>query len=136
MRIPRRPIGFILVLVAMFAIAAGATVAAASPTATKGQIPDAAIHSSGAVDLSQVPAFISVLAPDGSIAGYISRESLLNPSNGKRDSQGRPMAASWPVFADDLKTIVGYEVPDKGFVPLGVDPASVSPIKVTVQGAP
>jgi hypothetical protein len=34
------------------------------------------------------------------------------------------------VYGDDLKTIVGYMYPARGFVPLGTDPESVPAIPV------
>jgi hypothetical protein len=32
---------------------------------------------------------------------------------------------AWPVYAADLRTLIGYMVRGKGFIPLGVDPATV-----------
>lgn len=53
--------------------------------------------------------------------------------------QAGPSAASdgnrglWPVvYGDDLRTVVGQMVPGKGFVPVGVDPATVPTFAVEV----
>jgi len=43
-----------------------------------------------------------------------------------------PSEPSWPVYGEDLRTVVGHMVPGKGFIPAGVDPATVSAIPVQV----
>jgi hypothetical protein len=127
-------LSFVLTIAGSLTIAAAATAAAGSPLPSKGTIPDAAWSSSGALDLNLVPDFVSQLGRDGSPVGYVSRQAMLDPSGGERDVLGRPTAATWPVYGDDLKTVVGHLVPDKGFIPLGVDPATVD--KVPVRAAP
>jgi len=69
-----------------------------------------------------VPDFVAVAADDGGIAGYVPKEAALG-TNGS--GPGGMKVRTWPVYAKDLRTVVGYLVPDKGFVPLGVDPARV-----------
>lgn len=38
----------------------------------------------------------------------------------------------WPVYGEDLKTLVGHMVPGRGFVPLGVDEKSVPTFEAVV----
>lgn len=132
-----RHLGFVVVMAFSLVVAAAATAAAAGSVApSKGPIPEAAWSSSGELDMTLVPDYVSQLGPDGVIVGYVSREAMIDPSGGARDALGRPIAATWPVYGEDLKTLVGYVVPDKGFVPVGVDPATVDSIPVTVAPAP
>jgi len=136
MRAKGRHLGFVVILAGSLIMAAAAVTVAGSPVPSKGRIPDSAWASTGALDLSQVPDYISQLGRDGTIVGYTSKVALTDPTGGARDALGRPMAATWPVFADDLKTVVGHLVPDKGFIPVGVDPASVDSFPVRVAPAP
>jgi hypothetical protein len=136
MRAKGKHLGFVVILAGSLAMAVAAVTVAGSPAPSKGQIPDSAWSSTGGLDLSQVPDYVSQLGRDGTIVGYVSKVALTDPTGGARDALGRPMAATWPVFADDLKTVVGHAVPDKGFIPLGVDPASVDSIPVRVAPAP
>jgi hypothetical protein len=76
----------------------------------------------GEVDPARAPDFIAVAGRDGGIAGYVAKRFLVP------DASTPPVAAgedSWPVYAADLQTLVGHMVPDKGFVPLGADPATI-----------
>jgi hypothetical protein len=136
MRVGRRHIGFVVSMAGSLAIAVAAVTVAGSPAPSKGQIPDSAWSSVGALDLSQVPDYVSQLGRDGNVVGYVSKVSITDPSDGARDVLGRPMAATWPVFADDLKTVVGHMVPDKGFIPLGVDPSTVDTFPARVAPGP
>lgn len=131
MRKPTQHLGFLLVMTAGLLLTGVATVAAGSPSQSMGRIPDAAF-AGGALDLTQVPDFVSTLGRDGSVVGYVSRDRIIDPSAGKRDVLGRPIAGTWPVYAEDLETVVGHLVPDRGFVPIGVDPASVPAADVRV----
>jgi hypothetical protein len=133
--IPRNHLRLVIVLAIGLTAGAAATVAAGTSEPSKGRIPDAAWLDNGAIDLSIVPDYISQLGPDGEIVGYVSRSVIVDPTGGQRDALGRPEAATWPVYADDLSTVVGYVVPGKGFVAQGVDPASIKDIPVTVAPA-
>ncbi len=70
--------------------------------------------SNGEIDPSAVPDFVAVAGTEG-VAGYVAKDAVL----------GGAAEQSWPVYSDDLRTIVGHLVPGRGFVPMGVDPATV-----------
>jgi hypothetical protein len=92
--------------------------AGCSPFASKGTMPPPGPN--GQVDGSSAPDFIAVAGEDGGIAGYVRKEAVVPPGDG-----------SVPVYADDLRTVVGEMVPDKGFIPAGVDPLTVPKRPVT-----
>jgi len=75
----------------------------------------------GQVDASSAPDFIAVAGRDRGIAGYARKEMVLAPGD-----------APFPVYGEDLRTIVGQMVPGKGFIPAGVDPATVPTFPVEV----
>jgi hypothetical protein len=102
--------------------------AACSPFSSKGTMPPPGPN--GQVDPKSAPDFISVAGRDGSVVGYVRKELLL-PSDGT----GGPEDEAWPVYGEDLYTVVGQMVPGKGFVPAGVDPATVPDIPVRVAPA-
>lgn len=87
----------------------------------------------GQVDPSSAPDFVSVAGPEGGIVGYV-RKAAVFPAIGP--TTGKPSEASWPVYADDLVTVVGQLVSGKGFVPVGVDPATVPTLPVRVEPSP
>lgn len=64
---------------------------------------------------------------DGGIVGYVPKRFLLS-APGK--TTGLPVEPDHPVYAEDLRTLVGRMVAGKGFVPLGVDPRTVPNIPV------
>jgi hypothetical protein len=99
-----------------------------SPLHSKGTVPPPGRN--GQVDQSSSPDFVSVAGPDGGIVGYVPKIAVFP---GIDPVTGRPSEASWPVYADDLVTVVGQLVPGRGFVPLGVDPATVPSIPVRVE---
>jgi len=68
----------------------------------------------GGIDPSAMPDFIAVAGRDGGIVGYVRKEAALSTGD-----------QSWPVYGDDLRTVVGRLVPGKGFVPVGVNPVAV-----------
>ncbi len=108
--------------------------ASAAPSTSKGRIPAAAFLSNGELDARLVPDFVSAYGRDGiSIAGYVPKEYLLH-TNMEAVSKQLPKLPDIPVYGEDLKTLVGHMIPGKGFVPLGVDPASV-PMFGIEQGA-
>ncbi len=109
------------------------TALARDPSPTMGTIPREAIQD-GKVDLSLVPDYIVALGRDGNPVGYVSREQALGSSSDQVDKAGRPMAIAVPVFTSDLKTVVGYMYPGRGFVPVGSDPQSVP--QLTVEQGP
>ena len=89
----------------------------------------------GEVDPSAVPDFIAYVGRTDRIIGWVPKSYLLEPAQRCRGPQCAPI----PVFADDLVTLIGHDVPGRGFVPLGVDPAAVPERPVLVGpsvGAP
>jgi hypothetical protein len=87
-------------------------------TLTYGQMPTPA--RGGQLDLRKVPDFVAV-GSGGKIDGYEPRAYLFSTA-------GKPVSpmvgAVGPVYARDLKTLVGHMVPGVGFVPLGRSPDS------------
>lgn len=76
----------------------------------------------GEVDPARAPDFIAVAGREDGIAGYVAKAYLFpEPST----TVGRPDEPDWPVYGEDLRTLVGHMVAGKGFIPLGVDPATV-----------
>lgn len=81
----------------------------------------------GQLDASLAPDFIAVAGRDGGIAGYVPRAYLFpKPPS----MAGGPDEPPYPVYAEDLRTLVGHMFAGKGFVPLGVDSAAVPNIRV------
>jgi hypothetical protein len=76
----------------------------------------------GEIDPSAVPDYVAV-AGMREVVGYVSKDAVL----GDAEDQ------AWPVYADDLRTVVGHMVPGRGFVPIGVDPASVPTFEIVVR---
>src|SRR5450756_310566 len=113
-----RSTGAILVI----ALIGGAALAACSPFASKGTMSPPGPN--GAVDASSAPDFSAVAGRDAAIAGDARKQDVLGPGD-----------APFPVFGDDLWTVVGQMVPGKGFIPAGVDPNTVPKIPVVVGPA-
>jgi hypothetical protein len=107
---------------ALLIVAAAAMLAACSTSATKGTMPPPGPN--GEVDASSTPDFIAVAGRDSGIAGYARREDVLSPTDN-----------AFPVYGDDLRTVVGQMVPGKGYVPVGVDPNAIPKIPVVVAPA-
>jgi len=125
--------GFLIVMTANAVLAPQSSVAAPGHP-TKGPIPQAAFLANG-FDAALVPDFVPVWGRDGtSVAGYIPKAYLLGQTTPTGVS-ARPVGDIAPVYADDLTTLVGHMYPDRGFVPLGVDPNSIPTIPVQ-QGPP
>ena len=101
------------------ALLSGAGRTACSPLDSKGTMPPPGPN--GQADTASAPDFVAVAGPNDGIAGYVRKEALLDPGD-----------ASFPVYGEDLQTVVGQLVPGKGFIPAGVDPATVlvRPIRV------
>ena len=85
---------------------------------TKGTLPPPGPN--GQLDPSTAPDFLAVADRTAGIAGYARKGDVLGPSDNP-----------FPVYADDLRTLVGHMVPGVGFVPLGVDPASLPTFSVS-----
>ena len=100
-------------------LAAVSFLAGCSPLASKGTLPPPGPN--GAVDPSAAPDFLAVAGRDRDIAGYARKEDVLGGAD-----------APFPVYGDDLRTVVGQMVPGKGFVPAGVDPDTVQRFPVVV----
>jgi hypothetical protein len=101
--------------------------------ASRGTMPPA--DANGMVDASAAPDFIAYAGRTDRIIGWVPKSYLLDPGQHCRGPQCDPI----PVYADDLRTIIGHDVPGRGFVPLGVDPAAVPERPVVVGpslGAP
>ena len=105
-----------LALAAMVILLAACTLL--PPPGTKGTMPPPGAD--GEVDPSAVPDFVAVAGAVG-IVGYVAREAVLAPAD-----------RTWPVYGDDLRTVVGQLVPGRGFVPAGVDPGEVPTFRVVV----
>lgn len=101
------------------AVVLGVLASGCSPLASKGTMPPPGAN--GQVDPSSAPDFLAVAGRDAGIAGYARKEDVLGPGD-----------AAFPVYGDDLRTVVGQMVPGKGFVPVGVDPATVLTFAVEV----
>lgn len=125
-RIPSRRAQLLLAaLVATAALAAfGVSSIMAGPT--RGPIPAEAIEPGGQIDQTKVPDFIPALGRDGEEVGWVSKD-LAVPADQSLDR------SVIPVFADDLKSVVGHMVAGRGFVPLGVDPNTVEEFEVTTR---
>jgi hypothetical protein len=119
------------IVLGTFLLMAVATAGSAySERPTKGRIPDAAWRADGTLDDQLVPDFIAVWGRDGeSTVGYVEKDAVLPPSEPRRVPESdRNSEPSIPVYGEDLQTVVGFMVPDKGFVPLGTDPDSIPKI--------
>jgi hypothetical protein len=98
--------------VVLGALLVGALLVGCSPFASKGTMPPPGPN--GQVDPSSAPDFLAVAGRVGGIAGYGHQEDILTPGD-----------APFPVYGENLTTVIGQMVPGRGFVPAGVDPATV-----------
>jgi hypothetical protein len=87
--------------------------------ASRGTMPPA--DANGEVDPSAVPDFIAYAGRTDQIIGWVPKSYLIDPAQHCRGPQCEPI----PVYADDLSTLIGHDVPGRGFVPVGADPATV-----------
>ena len=90
-------------------------------TGSKGTMPPPGPN--GELDPSAMPDFIAVAGDTGPV-GWVEKAAVTDPAD-----------KTWPVYADDLTTLVGRLVPGKGFVPVGVDPETAPKIPVEVGAA-
>jgi hypothetical protein len=86
---------------------------------TKGTMPSSA---NGTINAKKVPDFIGAVGRDGKIVGYIPRAFLL-PTRANQPLSSKVDDVA-PVYASNLKTLVGHFYPGVGFVPLGQSPTS------------
>ena len=71
------------------------------------------------------PDYIAVIGSDGlTIAGYAKQGDMFPTTPTAADNQDKP-SPGVAVWAADGTTLVGHLVPNKGFIPTGVDPDSV-----------
>lgn len=76
----------------------------------------------GERDPKAAPDFIAVATGHGDEVGYVPKRFLFpDPTT----SAVIPRSEPWPVYAEDLRTLIGHMVQGKGFVPLGVDPSTI-----------
>lgn len=99
-----------------------------SAAATKGTIPSSTTN--GTFDAKRVPDFIATMGRNGQLVGYVPREYLI-PSPHKALKVGDIA----PVYAANLKTLVGHMYPGVGFVPLGKSIQSLPCNPITTFGA-
>jgi hypothetical protein len=94
------------------------TSSACSLGASRGTMPPP--DANGEIDPSAVPDFIAYAGRTDRIIGWVPKSYLLGPGQRCRLPQCDPI----PVYADDLVTLIGHDVPGRGFVPLaGMDTA-------------
>jgi hypothetical protein len=105
-------------------LVAALAVAGCSPLASKGTMPPPGPN--GEVDASLAPDFIAVAGEDEGIVGYVPKRFLFPEPTTRVDLQESDI----PVYAEDLRTLIGHMVAGRGFVPLGVDPQSVPTFRV------
>lgn len=103
-------------------VAISIALGACGPSATKGTLPPPGLD--GEIEPADAPDFIAVAGNDEPVIGYVRKAFVL--------SGGGPGGVNEPVYAEDLQTVIGHMVLGKGFVPLGVDPATVPDIPVVV----
>ena len=121
---PPRPLLRILLAVLVIAVLGGCS--HSGRLLTKGTMPPPGPD--GMVDPSSAPDFIAVAGREDGIAGWVAK-SYVFPT--ERVVKGRPGALPpadppEPVYADDLRTVVGYLVVGEGFVPLVDHPIAES----------
>lgn len=92
---------------------------------TKGTVP---LPKNGTINTKKTPDFIAALGHDAGIVGYIPR-AYLTPTPNEPNKTGYIA----PVYASNLKTLVGYMYPEVGFVALGQSPLS-QPCTPTIVG--
>lgn len=90
-------------------------------TDTRGTMPPPG--QDGQVDPSAMPDFVAVAGDVGRV-GWVEKAAVIDGSGG-----------TWPVYGDDLRTVVGQLVPGRGFVPRGADPRAVPTKEVRVGAA-
>jgi hypothetical protein len=92
-----------------------------APSLTAGTVPLRA--QGGAVNPKKVPDFVATLERSGKLVGYVPRAYLFPVTHVNAPASSK-LGGVAPVYARDLKTLVGHMYPGVGFVPLGRSPAS------------
>jgi hypothetical protein len=96
---------------------------------TKGRIPKSLDVTNGSVDLKEIPDFIAVVK-NNKVVGYVPSRDLF----GGRPGAPAPTNPIQPVYAANLKTLVGHMYPGVGFVGLGKSPDDVPCVNETTTG--
>lgn len=104
---------------------AGSLAAACSAAPSVGTMPPPGPD--GVVQPSSMPDFLAVAGVDGAIAGYVPSRFL--------DPSAQAPLDGLPVYGRDLQTLVGHIVSGRGFVPIGVDPATVPTQQIDTAAA-
>ena len=82
---------------------------------TKGPVPNDTIVN-GQTDITKVPDFVAAVGKDGKIVGYVPKADLFPAAtSGTHVGPQTPFEVQ-PVYASDLKTLVGHFYPGVGFV--------------------
>jgi hypothetical protein len=110
-----------MLLMALF-LGAATLLGACAPTGSKGTMPPPGPD--GQIDPSAVPDFVAI-AGDSGVVGYVRKDAVLGGSADR----------AWPVYGEDLHTVVGELVPGRGFVPAGSDPNLIPTADVSVGPA-
>jgi hypothetical protein len=77
----------------------------------------------GQIDLRAVPDFVKV-SSGGELVGYEPRAFVFPSASSPVNSPVSPkLGAVGPVYARNLKTLIGHEYPGIGFVPVGTSPS-------------
>lgn len=116
-----RVVAMLVGLLASLAICAACNIGA-----SRGTMPPA--DANGHVDPSAVPDFVGYVGQTDHVIGWVPKSYFLDPAQHCTGPQCDPI----PVYADDLTTLIGHDVPGRGFVPVGVDPATVPALPVQV----
>ena len=106
-------VGLCLALLVVVVVACGAT-------ASRGTMPPP--DANGMVNPSSAPDFIAYSGRTDGMIGWIPKTYLLDLS---QHCGPGPGCDPIPVYGDDLRTLIGHDVAGRGFVPLGVDPATI-----------
>jgi len=106
-----------------------------APSPTRGTVPRSAFNT-GRVDMSKIPDYVATAAlhvGKAVVVGYIPKGYLFSPGRGRsaRFGQREPGGVA-PVYASNLKTLIGHEYPSIGFVPISNSPASMPCVPITV----
>jgi hypothetical protein len=96
---------------------------------TKGRIPQSLDLTNGSIDLKEIPDFIAVVK-NNKVVGYVPSRDLFGGTSGAL----APTNPIQPVYAGNLKTLVGHMYPGAGFVGVGKSPDDVPCMSETTNG--